>query len=799
MRRVAWVLVAVLLLAVPAVDAAAHGARPAIGVACSTNGTCTVTDVAIGSSTSAQCSTSVSPSPSAAPCRFAATNLDPTGRFTGGASAATWNIWNVDGSTRQSGSADPLACPSPPPEDLQEDCDSDALDIAISANGNRIAVASRPSMTTSLVQVYDDTGGRRASFLLESVLVNDIAIDAAGNRVAIASTHRQPDTVDPEDGIVHLFDVGSSTPTQLFATASGYLQSPATTVDLTAGVLTAGAGSQHVRFAVPSSTPFSNTGIQGTINDVDAAAGHSGAWTVAGYSSGFFAVFSNHMDSGNHQPSVPDYQKREAGETTAINDVAIRDDATMFAVGHEGGRLRLYSLDPNTAPSATVSLITEKSGLGGIDNLAFSSDGRYLAMRSDSNVRLFYTGNNGLDEMWSDTRSGLADSIAIDGRGEHVVVGVGQTVVVYDAIHKVTPILGSHSQLAGSEATYDVTYRNDGNRAESLGVAVQFPSGVDGGADPSSFTLMPGASRTVKVTVDLPVSQAPGNLDIPLRLDINGGSDGAPVTNLRLTVPTTHDLVLESVGPASKGANAGGPATFEVLARNDGNVQETVELSVLGLPSGWTADLSPSTLSLASGAEQNVTVALQPPASSARGTRADVVLHHDGVGGIGLPLTATVGAEFGVRLTAPVGTIIHPGVTALLNLTVRNDGNTLDSSVVKVNALPAGWLGGFLNGQAESDVADLEPGQSRQVQMTLRAPDDYSSSVPVQITAIANSLGDPAKTSTARVLVTVQTPSNSTTDSDTDGGGGGNGIPGPAPVAALMAIGLAALASRRRR
>lgn len=801
MRRIAPVALAVLLLAVPAAEAAASGARTPIAVTCDATSDCLVEEVAIVPSTSAQCSTATSPTPSGAPCRILAGGRDGQVGFAGDRSDPVWTLWNLDGSTRQARSADPTGCPNTPP--ALDDCDTDVTEVSISGTGTRIAVASRVNMNTYTVQVFDDTGALRAYHNFANMVVNDIAIDPAGTRVAVGVTTTP--TADPH-GAVHLLDASSNN--AVWATPYP-TPAPVTTVDLTNSVLAAGAGAMHLRFLVPGTTDYKNDAIQGTVNDVDVST-HGMGWSVAGHSSGFFVVYSSSPESGRKQPSVPDFQKREGGETTSANAVAIRDDATMFAVGHEGGHLRLYSLDPDSAPEATVTLLADKEGLGGIDSLAFSADGRYLLLQSENTLRFYYTGNSLLEEMWTDTRDGIAavDSVAVDGRGEHVVAAVGETVVVYDAIHRIVATVGTATHEAGVERTYDVVYRNDGNRAERLSLSAQPPAGVQTQVEPSEITLLPGATRTVTVRVDVPATWQPGTLRIPVRAAINGGDDGTPVANLDLAVPTAHELVLEADGPASVGANGGGPAVFDITARNDGNVVEDVTLRVTDLAGGsnlqgWTATITPPDLVLNPGATADVSVSLQPPPGLANGARLDVRLTHDGAEAQSLDLTATVGAVFNVKVTAPVGTIVNPGVTALVNLTVRNDGNTRDGAVVAISALPSGWLGGFINGQSEFDVQDLEPCStnpgacSRVVQMTLRAPADHSSTVPVQVTLTATSVGDETKASTARLLVTVQTPSTSSS-STTGDDGDGNGIPGPAPLLVMLALALAALASRRR-
>jgi uncharacterized membrane protein len=261
-----------------------------------------------------------------------------------------------------------------------------------------------------------------------------------------------------------------------------------------------------------------------------------------------------------------------------------------------------------------------------------------------------------------------------------------------------------------------------------------------------------------------------------------------------------RNVLFEPDGATSKGANNGAPAEFTIKVRNAGNVQESVALSAGGAPAGWGVTVEPTSLTLPAGSSADVVVSMQPPSGSRDGLTATAVLRRDGGSATPVELTATVGAFFQVRLVVPVGTVIDAGISGLVNATVHNEGNALDGILVRIGSLPAGWRGGFLNGLGELQVEDVEPGGTRIVQVSLQPPEDAFSSVPTQITLTASSLGDPSRTSSRGILVTVEDPNAaSETDSETDDGDGGNGIPGPGPALLLAALAFAAFAVRRKK
>lgn len=788
-RASALALALLLALVAPAAVAAPTGARSPIEADDPVN------DVAIGLGG-----------------RFASAGDDPGSFLMGSSSEPTWRLWNVDGSLRQTGSIDPHGCPDP---DLGEDCSTRATRIAVSSDGKRIAVAgqtgSAQSPGNAVIGLFNDAGtlvDTSYPLVLTGATVNAIALDDDGGHMVVGASVSTGQATDPTDGILGSYDDGG----KVFQAP---LENAVTAVAVNgAGTRLAAAAGYNIR-ADPQQPGVGNEGtlaenqrsdgtsaVQGKQLSVDVS-DHSRGWSVAGYDSGFFAVFSDPQGGpSSSTQSVQDYQKREAGDSSGLAAVAIRPDATAFVTGSSGGRLRLYTLDPSVnARDVAVqpALASTLDSQGAFVDLAFSGDGRYLAARAGGGVRFYDTQGGTLSLLWSDDRAGLVPNVGIDLHGEHVVAATGSTVIVYDAVHKVTPSFPSATQSPGVATVHKLTYRNDGNRVESVSLTANPPAGVTVGLTPSSFSLKPGASQTVDASVSVPSSYPPGALKVPIETKLNGVQDGTSSPTLSLTVPTVRDVRLEPDGATSRGANGGNPALFKVAVANRGNTQESVALKAAGAPAGWGVDVDPDSFSLAAGDVRNVTVTMTPPNGARDGDAATVTLSRDGGPATPVDLTATVGANFQVRLVVPVGTVLPAGSAGLVNATVRNEGNAIDSFVVKLGALPAGWRGGFLNGFGELQVEDVEPGGSRVVQVTLEPPLEAVSDVPVQITMSASSLGDPSKVNSKGILVTVQDPSALSSSQSSTGGGKGKGLPGLEPAFLLGVLALAAIAARRRR
>ena len=772
-RAVLAVLATVLLL--PAAQAAATGGRAPITV------DSTVSEVAMAGNG-----------------RFVAVGADPGDGIGGNPDDPSWNLWNVDGSLRQQGSAHPPSCdsgqtPSPP----LEDCKTDATHVAISDDGKLLVISSViDTQNDALLSFYNDAGVRSNAIFYDGGsghgrkgTITDVAISADGSRSAVALSIPPAQAGGQPTGLVQVFD-GHGASIGMFSGDGQAYGKPATAVALSpdGSRLDVAAGA-HYRYSVGSPTGVTHNLSGATANDVDTA---TGGWSVAGFSTGFFALYDSHIDAAN--PYY--YQKKEAGETTGLSAVAMRRDGSAFATGSAGGTLHYYSLDPNAATDQVV-LRASKTGLGNVASAAFSADGRYLAVRSGTDsVRLYRATATGLDELWKDTHAGLGPGLGIDTRGDHVVAHTSDAthaVLVYDAVHKLAALVPAATQQSGTTANATVTYRNDGNRAEDVTVTAATPPGVTVTLTPSQFTVPVGSVQAVTVTTALATTVAPGTATVTLTHQMGGGQDGTGTAKLAITVPTTHDLRLDVSGASSLGVAPGGTAAFQVVASNAGNVRESGALSVTGLPSGWTANVDPTSLDLAPGASTGVTVGLTPPATAPHLAQADVRLGC-ACGG-SLELVATVGAGFGVSLQAPGGLILAPGVSGLLNLTVKNTGNAPDTVVLHLGNLPEGWEASFVSGLGE-ERRDLDPGQSATVQATVRPPGDAEpSSVPVQFAVHAESLGDATKTAARALLLTIEAPQESSSSSSA---AAHHKSPDAGPLALVGLVALAVAARRRR-
>lgn len=740
------------------------GARSAIAVGSA------VTDVAMAQSNAA----------------FANSNNDPGSDVPPNANpnAAVWQMWKIDGSLQQDGAIDPTECGA---LGNLDDCKTNAVAVAISNNGDRIAAASFVDDNVGSILVFANRLQgvlSNSRFELANQEVTDIGLNDDGTKAIVGGRDNRAQATNK--GVLAGYSVGSPS-SQLFTynPASAVID-----VDINgAGTRLAGAGGGFHCGTVVSGHTAETGSMVGSVQRV-AISEVADAWSVAGDGGGYFALFS---ERGSSSSCGREYQKRDV--TSAIHAVAIRDDATAFAVGNAAGTVWLYKLDPSTPD--LVSLLTRKDNLGDVRDLQFSGNGRYLAAITGNSLRLLDT-SSGLAEVFRDDRSGLIASVGIDERGEHLVAGAGSNVIVYDAIHR---LVGSAPpnlvQDAGTTVDHTLSYRNDGNRAEQVQLAFgALPSGVFAQLTPAQFTVQPGLTQSVELTLTLDAAKSPGDLVVPIIHSLQSGVDGTGTTQVRVNVPTRHDLQLKIDGAASQGIQPAGTATFVVNATNGGNVAETVIWTFSGAPQGWTVEANPAAMTVAAGTTLPADVIVRAPSTAPQLAQARITATASG--GPNVLLTATVGAQFGVSLQAPPGRIIEEGVATSMELTGTNTGNAPDTLRFKLGALPSGWQGAFVNGFGEFQANDVGAGQSRTATLTLRAPEGSVSNVPVQVSVVLQSLGDTSKFQSRAILVTVEPAAITETETTDDGGGGGgNGIPGPGPIFLLGALGLA-FALRRR-
>jgi len=130
-----------------------------------------------------------------------------------------------------------------------------------------------------------------------------------------------------------------------------------------------------------------------------------------------------------------------------------------------------------------------------------------------------------------------------------------------------------------------------------------------------------------------------GTLDLPL-LEYEDPVDEA--------FALAGDIVLEAVGEQEKAVNPDKTVVFEAMLRNEGGLEDTFRLALVGSNQAWGRIVGPEKVAVAAGEESLVTVAVTVPPDAVHGDRADLVLEAAG--------SHSIDARALLRLVAKVDT-----------------------------------------------------------------------------------------------------------------------------------------------
>lgn len=706
------------------------------------------------------------------------TNVNQVGAF-----VDVWHYWDdaAEPVIRQSGHVDRTDCV----DSNEDDCDSDATHIAISASGDRLVIAGAVDETNDAPNEGLLAFATRAQGVVDRVEVPGriVALDMSDDGQTIAVLSIQTSGLITTTDDVHL-NVYNWSPG---ATSVSTLQDGATALepnlgsdpydlDLSPdGQVIVVAADEHHRLTRASSTDNENTEITSPVRVV-AVAGGTNHWSVAGHNSGEIALYSD-SSPGLHESKV------SFGGNNGVRAIAITTDGSHVIVGYADGRVRVLEVDAVDATLSQSDPVTHRPTTSAVSGIHVSADGGSVAVTSSSTLA-FYSLNDGkMSFIWSEDLGSTIESAGISGDGERVAVAVGSTVAVFEAIHDVSVVAPSTTiQVApDTESLIDLEYANGGNRPEDVQLVIDYPAGWFVAPNPATFVLQPDAEADVELRMIPAATAQPGTYTIRLNHTLAAGSFvGGTFT---VQVPVVRDVQFSITRGPSADVVPGSSASFQFAVSNDGNVEETVDLEKTVTGAGWSATVTPQSLVVPPGEERIVDVDLSAPASAAEGAQATVTVQR-AASALSVEFTAVVGASFGVSLTAPSGLEVLPGNETSATLTVTNLGNAPDSVSVSIgNSLPPGWDAAFLTGLDQFTVGPLAAGASATVDVLVAAPTNADVGTTGILGITAASLSDGSETQSRSILVNVVAPA----------GDGGDGSDETSPTPFPLAIGLLAL------
>jgi len=191
--------------------------------------------------------------------------------------------------------------------------------------------------------------------------------------------------------------------------------------------------------------------------------------------------------------------------------------------------------------------------------------------------------------------------------------------------------------------------------------------------------------------------------------------------------------VVLHVNPNSQNASPGEVKEYDVLVVNTGNVQDTFELSVQGIPETWGYWLNSSEITLGPYAQATAKLYVQPDiywATPPENHQFTVTATSKQAPLEGLEVTDSKTVSLNIlpfyEVDASLATAaldIVPGEQGTYDVTVTNYGNVYESIAMSVDGLPGDWSYDL----TETQVG-LDPGESTVVQLTVEPYRHWSTS-----------------------------------------------------------------------
>ena len=318
-----------------------------------------------------------------------------------------------------------------------------------------------------------------------------------------------------------------------------------------------------------------------------------------------------------------------------------------------------------------------------------------------------------------------------------------------DADVTITDSIRSRSTDPGGSVVYKLTVRNEGLKQHVVNIAVSGAHTEWATLSKKTALLAANATTEVNVTIAVPKGQAPETFDTTVTASLDDMSSRTDSVVLSTTVNRIYGVVVQLNVTTSSGLpGEADKVTFNV--NNTGNAADTFTISVDALGS-WVV-LSPGQVTVAAGANQNVTVTVKAPgdpltrkgfyninvsatSKASPATTAKSQLRHE------------VEQVFSVvAKVAPSARSVDPGTTATYDVTITNKGNGLDNFTFTITGARKAW------GRMAKSQVSIDAGKDGVVVFSVRVPANQ----PVE-TAVIWVLVSSTGNTTANVTLTTTT------------------------------------------
>jgi uncharacterized membrane protein len=322
-----------------------------------------------------------------------------------------------------------------------------------------------------------------------------------------------------------------------------------------------------------------------------------------------------------------------------------------------------------------------------------------------------------------------------------------------------SPANQSTELSAGKTAQVLVTARNNGSATDTLDFTATGPASSWASLSKSSATLAPDEPAQLTVAIIVPAGTAAGGYLV----NIKGASRSDPSKSDEAAIHVTvkEELVYGvALGPSSaqEEVNAGDSASFRIMVKDTGTLNDTVDLSVLGAQSSW-GGLSKAAVSLPPNGEEAVTLTVSVPSEADPG-RYDFTVKGTSRGdstktassSAAVIVTGQSAASFGVDIQpGQMSRALTPGGAASVSLGVNNTGNTNDTMDLSKTGDASSWA------ILEPLSMALDAGGQGTVVVDISVPTSAGAGR-YTLTVRATSRGDSTKRSDSVITIDISVP-----------------------------------------
>lgn len=284
-------------------------------------------------------------------------------------------------------------------------------------------------------------------------------------------------------------------------------------------------------------------------------------------------------------------------------------------------------------------------------------------------------------------------------------------------IQTYTSVLLKHT-VGGTGVTFTMKVNNTGNGQDTVAIT---HSGEPSGwavTHVSSLSVPANASRDVTVSV-VPPSNAVAGTYLPTVKATASDNVKSDQITFTIIIDPRYGLTLSSAD-VSKYITPKVAAYYNMNLTNTGNADDTVTISIEGIPSLWTVLPTSNPVSLAPGETKAFQILVTAPSTALAGAQYQIKVKASSYGNTSivrdLTINAVVNQVYDPRVTPIVNTkVVSPGSSVTFKINVTNNGNGNDTVDLGVSGVPTGqgWVYNF-----NPTSVTLTPGQTKSVDLS---------------------------------------------------------------------------------